>query len=172
EIEFNQMSGRAGRDGRPAVVHLLYGRADSQANEAQVCGITPNREALVEVYKYLRAEQAKHGDEMFTLNLDDFEQDAAAGGRHGISAAAVKCGIAVFRELGLIEARRGCFCGDRMWAVYVKQRPEKVDLVESVRFREGLGEIAEFRSFSDWAFSARAEELLDRITHPIIPSQW
>lgn len=172
EIEFNQMSGRAGRDGRPAVVHLLYGRADSQANEAQVCGITPNREALVEVYKYLRAEQAKHGDEMFTLNLDDFEQDAASGGRHGISAAAVKCGIAVFRELGFIEARRGCFCGDRMWAVYVKQRPEKVDLVESVRFREGLGEIAEFRSFSDWAFSARAEELLDRITHPIIPSQW
>ena len=171
EIEFNQMSGRAGRDGRPAVVHLLYGHADVHANKALVCGATPNRDALVNVYKYLRSEQAKHGDELFTINLDDFDS-ASEKNPWGLSAAAVKCGIAVFRELGFIEARRGCFCGERMWAVRVNKSPEKVDLVESVRFREGLGEIAEFTSFSDWAFESTPQELLDRIIHPIIPSQW
>ncbi len=171
EIEFNQMSGRAGRDGSPAVIHLLYGHGDSQANHAVVSGITPRREVLVDVYKYLRTEQAKQGEKPFTLNLDDF---ASLEGKAspGFSAASVKCAIEVFRELGFIEARRGCFCGDRIWAVRVNRRPEKVDLVESVRFREGLGEIDEFASFSEWAFSAPADELLGRITHPIVPGQW
>ena len=33
DVEFNQMSGRAGRDGKPAWVHLLYGRGDASINE-------------------------------------------------------------------------------------------------------------------------------------------
>lgn len=225
EIEFNQMSGRAGRDGDPAVIHVLYGNADAQANRAVVCGATPDRSALVDVYKYLRSEQAKYGDKPFMVNLDDFAPGAgesgtsatgAAGGAGGasdgapaaggasahggqpsayetnparaqavaeaaaqaasaaaskLSAAAVKCGIAVFRELGFIEARPGCFCGERIWAIRVKRRPEKVDLMESARFREGLGEIEESRAFSKWALSATAEELLAHIVYPIIPKQ-
>ena len=236
EIEFNQMSGRAGRDGDPAIIHLLYGNADAQTNKAVVCGETPDRAALVDVYKYLRSEQVKHGEEPFMVNLDDFASasgeapvrpadDGVAAGGAGVaagvrsvaggagavsaaggvscgcassaqvaaeraraqaaaaaqvqaasaaasklSAAAVKCGIAVFRELGFIEARPGCFCGERIWAIRVKHRPEKVDLMESVRFREGLGEIEESRSFGDWALSASADELLAHIVYPIIPN--
>ena len=236
EIEFNQMSGRAGRDGDPAIIHLLYGNADAQTNKAVVCGETPDRAALVDVYKYLRSEQVKHGEEPFMVNLDDFasasgeapvrpaDDGVAAGGAAAgvrsvaggasaggvsaaggvscgcassaqvaaeraraqaaaaaqvqaasaaaskLSAAAVKCGIAVFRELGFIEARPGCFCGERIWAIRVKHRPEKVDLMESVRFREGLGEIEESRSFGDWALSASADELLAHIVYPIIPN--
>ena len=96
---------------------------------------------------------------------------AASAAASKLSAAAVKCGIAVFRELGFIEARPGCFCGERIWAIRVKRRPEKVDLMESVRFREGLGEIEESRAFSKWALSATAEELLAHIVYPIIPKQ-
>ena len=33
EIEFNQMSGRAGRDGKPAGIHLLFNRGDCSLNE-------------------------------------------------------------------------------------------------------------------------------------------
>ena len=214
------MSGRAGRDGDPAVIHLLYGNADAQTNKAVVCGETPDRAALVDVYKYLRSEQVKHGEKPFMVNLDDFasasgeaparpaDDGAAAGAASAaggvscgcassaqvaaeraraqaaaaaqvqaasaaaskLSAAAVKCGIAVFRELGFIEARPGCFCGERIWAIRVKYRPEKVDLMESVRFREGLGEIEESRSFGDWALSASADELLAHIVYPIIPN--
>ena len=197
---------------------------------------TPDRAALVDVYKYLRSEQVKHGEEPFMVNLDDFasasgeapvrpaDDGVAAGGAAAgvrsvaggasaggvsaaggvscgcassaqvaaeraraqaaaaaqvqaasaaaskLSAAAVKCGIAVFRELGFIEARPGCFCGERIWAIRVKHRPEKVDLMESVRFREGLGEIEESRSFGDWALSASADELLAHIVYPIIPN--
>ena len=96
---------------------------------------------------------------------------ATAGAAAHLPAAAVKCGITVFRELGFIEARPGCFCGERIWAIRVKQSPEKVDLMESVRFREGLGEIEESRSFSTWALSASADELLNRMVYPIIPAQ-
>lgn len=198
EIEFNQMSGRAGRDGKEATVHLLYGHSDAQSNKTIVCGETPDRSLLVNVYKYLRFEQEKHGEEPFIVNLDDFaanagkeegvhgrarklrsrahqhfqeKSKATAGAAAHLPAAAVKCGITVFRELGFIEARPGCFCGERIWAIRVKQSPEKVDLMESVRFREGLGEIEESRSFSAWALSASADELLNRIVYPIIPAQ-
>ena len=34
EIEFNQMSGRAGRDGDRSEVHLLYARKDADVNES------------------------------------------------------------------------------------------------------------------------------------------
>ncbi|MDR1712936.1 MAG: single-stranded-DNA-specific exonuclease RecJ [Coriobacteriales bacterium] len=34
EIEFNQLAGRAGRNGQPAQIVLLYGEADAQINEA------------------------------------------------------------------------------------------------------------------------------------------
>ena len=217
EIEFNQMSGRAGRDGEVATIHLLYGKTDEQINRAVVCGATPDRSALVDVYKYLRSEQAKHGEDPFTVNLDDFVGGAsggvsASGGAAGagdggagvsntgaagagaggagaagagaaaaasaasaaaskLSAAAVKCGITVFRELGFIEARPGCFCGERIWAIRVKRSPEKVELMESVRFREGLGEIDESRTFAKWALYASADELLNHIVYPLIPEQ-
>ena len=38
EVEFNQMSGRAGRDGKSATVHLLYGRGDVALNETHFGG--------------------------------------------------------------------------------------------------------------------------------------
>lgn len=41
DVEFNQMSGRAGRDGKPAWVHLLYGRGDASINERILADATP-----------------------------------------------------------------------------------------------------------------------------------
>ena len=41
EIEFNQMSGRAGRDGQPAGIHLLFNRGDCSRNERILRDMTP-----------------------------------------------------------------------------------------------------------------------------------
>ncbi len=46
-IEFNQMSGRAGRDGQPAVIHLLYSSRDARINERLLDCYAPERDELV-----------------------------------------------------------------------------------------------------------------------------
>ena len=43
-IEFNQMSGRAGRDGQPAVIHLLYSSRDARINERLLDCYAPERD--------------------------------------------------------------------------------------------------------------------------------
>ncbi|MFR7652039.1 MAG: helicase-related protein, partial [Eggerthella lenta] len=44
EIEFNQMSGRAGRDGKPAGIHLLFNRGDCSLNERILRDMTPDHD--------------------------------------------------------------------------------------------------------------------------------
>ncbi len=167
EVEFNQMSGRAGRDGEEATVHVLFENVDAKTNKALVCDATPNRAQLVDVYQFLRSEQSACGPEAFVVNLDDLP---LAAREKGISPAAMKCGIEVFRELGFIDARPGCFCGKRVWAIRVKTNPEKVDLAQSVRYCEGLGDIEQTRLFGKWVLGASARELLQHVVYPIIPS--
>ena len=57
EVEFNQMSGRAGRDGKPATVHLLYGRGDVALNERILADATPDHDVMAQVYRRLRTLQ-------------------------------------------------------------------------------------------------------------------
>lgn len=53
--EFNQMSGRAGRDGKPASIHLVFGDRDARINERLLAAGMPQRDLLVELYKTLKA---------------------------------------------------------------------------------------------------------------------
>lgn len=46
-IEFNQMSGRAGRDGAAARIHLLYSARDARINEHLLDALAPTRDELV-----------------------------------------------------------------------------------------------------------------------------
>lgn len=52
--EFNQMSGRAGRDGKPASIHLVFGDRDARINERLLEAGMPQRDLLVELYKTLK----------------------------------------------------------------------------------------------------------------------
>lgn len=51
EVEFNQMCGRCGRDNLPALVHLLYNRADATINTQILAMTNPNRDELGRIYK-------------------------------------------------------------------------------------------------------------------------
>lgn len=53
-IEFNQMSGRAGRDGQPAMIHLLYSSRDARINERLLDCYAPERDELVTLYRALQ----------------------------------------------------------------------------------------------------------------------
>jgi single-stranded-DNA-specific exonuclease len=54
DVAFNQMSGRGGRNGQPATVHLLWSDADLELNRRILANLAPSRSQLVTLYRALR----------------------------------------------------------------------------------------------------------------------
>ena len=170
EIEFNQMSGRAGRDGREAWVHVLFGRADCALDEGILRDATPDHDSMAQVYRRLRAVQRQTGEGFFTMSNADLAALSSTDA-FPISPASAKCGVAVFRELGLVETRTAFGPEGPSRSIRVLQTASKVELTDSVRYREGLDEQAAFRAFCDWVLRCDAESLRGQVTHPILPSE-
>ena len=168
EIEFNQMSGRAGRDGKPATIHLLYGRKDAHINRAILSDMTPDHDVMAQIYRRLRAVGRMSGKTFFSMG--NTELAALSSSRTcTVSPASVACGIAVFRELGLVETRIEQTNDVRTCAIHVNTTESKVELVDSVRYREGLSERETFNAFHESALRMSAQSLQWRISHPIVP---
>lgn len=55
-VEFNQMSGRCGRDGKDAIIHLLYNSADAAINEKILNAGNPNRNSCAKAYKWIQSQ--------------------------------------------------------------------------------------------------------------------
>ena len=170
EVEFNQMCGRAGRDGAEATIHLLFGRSDRQVNEGILRNLTPGRDVMAQVYRTLRARQRAAGVTPFEATIASIAAEASAiPGSLQVSPQAVQCGIAVFRELGLLQAGTGDVSGEASRYVYVPDTSSKVELSDSVRYREGLEELGVFERFSDWVLNASPEALRRVVIRPILP---
>ena len=86
------------------------------------------------------------------------------------TAAAVACAISVFRELGLVETHTTFSSDAALRAVRVVPTQDKVELENSVRYREGLNDQAIFAQFSTWALDQPVEVLQERIARPILPA--
>ena len=171
EIEFNQMSGRAGRDGLPATVHLLYGRSDIALNERILSEFTPDHDVMAQMYRKLRAMQRQCPGEFFPLDGIELAQ-LASNELCSVAPSAAACGLAVFRELGLIETRVSYSAGRTTHWVRVNEQASRVELSDSVRYREGLDERDVFNAFRDWAMRCDPQGLIVRVSHPIVPSNW
>lgn len=165
EVEFNQMCGRSGRDGAPARVHLLFGSGDARVNEMVLSSAAPSREDMVALYRLLKAEQDANGPGFEITNAE--LAGRLGSGRGGLNERGVSSAIGVFRELGLVEGE-GHGPYRRLTVPAAPDR--KLDLAESVRYAEGLEEIAEFDEFRRWVLEASADELLVRFNRPILPS--
>lgn len=168
EIEFNQMAGRAGRDGKPAVVHLLYGRADAGINDRILHDMTPDHDVMAQVYRRLRQMQRDCGNDFFTLGNADLAA-LASNELRTVSPTSAACGVAVFRELGLIETHVAYTSGEVLRSIRVNTSASKVELTDSVRYREGLGERDVFAAFRDWAMGSDSQTLHVRVSRPIVP---
>ena len=171
EIEFNQRSGRAGRDGKPAVIHLLYGRGDAAINEQILRDTTPDHDCLAQVYRELRRMQKESAEEYFTASNADLAAVASANQHGAVSPASAACGVTVFRELGLVETHTAFVSGESMRSIHVRATDSKVELTDSVRYREGLGEREIFQSFKEWAIKSQREKLHTRVSGPILPDR-
>ena len=169
DIEFNQMSGRAGRDRRDATIHLLFGYADARINENILESVAPSRDALVVLYRVLRelAQQAaEQGNQGFSCtNRELAERAMRLDRRVKLDESSVSCGISVFRELGFIETSGASVAR----YITLVPNPGHMELEQSVRYREGLEELEIFKSFKGWVLKADAQQLLERFNRPILP---
>ena len=169
-IEFNQMSGRAGRDGQAASIHLLYSHRDARINERLLDAAAPERDALVTLYRALQTMWRRHrgetGDVAFSATDGDIAQMClAVDARTPVEERAVPSGLAIFEELGFAHVE-----GDeRTRRIEMVEHPGHVDLDRSIRYLEGLHARMEFSAFKDWALTASARDMLARINRPITP---
>ena len=170
-IEFNQMSGRAGRDGDDACVHLMFGERDAKINERIIAGSAPSRDELVALYRTLKAIERNNametGEGSFCLtNAAIALRARSIDARVKLDEHAVSCGVSIFRELGFLTTS-GYGTARRISMV---QSPSRMDLEKSTRYLEGLRQRDAFADFREWALGADAGEMLARINRPITPS--
>jgi len=158
--EFNQQAGRAGRDGAPATVHLLYGESDRRINEFLIDLDAPALPVLRAIYRGLRGI-AKTGplrggnaELASTLDLDKV--------RDRTIAAALR----IFADSNLVEV------GEDDDGRYVRFLPVegKVDMERNERFAEGEATRDAFKQFCELALGSSAASLEMIVNRPIYPS--
>jgi single-stranded-DNA-specific exonuclease len=158
--EFNQQAGRAGRDGEPARIHLLYGDRDRSINEYLIDVDAPPLARLREIYRALKSISHKglvHGD------------DRTIAGRLQIDRIAdrsVSAALRIFCDSSLIEI------GEDDEGRYVRLLPVagKVELERNERYAEGEATREAFALFCELALKAPASTLERIINRPIYPS--
>lgn len=176
-VEFNQMSGRAGRDGKPARIHLLYSRRDARINERLLDAAAPERAELVTLYRALQtmwrgARADGVVEPLAASDVDIAQMCLAVDARTPVDERAVPSGLAIFEELGFARVGRRPVqdgCDQTPWSITMEERPGHVDLTRSIRYLEGIHARREFDSFKDWALNASASDMLARVNRPITP---
>ncbi|MDO5329617.1 MAG: single-stranded-DNA-specific exonuclease RecJ [Coriobacteriia bacterium] len=143
-VEFNQMSGRCGRDGADSIVHLIYNSGDAAINEKILSGTNPGRDDLAKAYTWIRNQ----GESAVV----DFENPA----------------FDIFSELGLIDVDKD-FDGDKPKLTIKLKDNGRVELENSSRYCEGQNEITAFSQYKKIAMDMNAEELTELLRHPIKP---
>lgn len=164
-VEFNQMSGRGGRDGAAATVHLLFGNRDARINEMILSSSAPSREDMVAIYRALKATQEEEGPGFEITNADIAERALRVDRKFSLDERGVSSALGIFRELRLVTGE-GHGAYRRLTLV---PDAERVDLESSIRYLEGLDEIAQFAEFKEWVLESEALVLLERFNRPILP---
>ena len=196
-VEFNQMSGRAGRDGKPANIHLLFNEEDASINRFILLPLAPPRLTLAALYQVLRRLAAGEGNgfkvtnrDLAELGNDHLRTSGAFDSRAILKQSPSKTSntsnpqdpqaseeVQPLREetvsqgLGIFRELGLVTTAGHSSArtITLIESAAKVDLQSSIRYLEGQDEQADFEDFRTWALSATAEELRNRFTRPILP---
>jgi single-stranded-DNA-specific exonuclease len=168
EVEFNQLCGRAGRDGDPSWVHLLFGEKDARLNRLILASAAPQRDDLAALYLVLRDVSRENGGWVEVTNAELAERVRARRPKSTLNDQGVSTGIGVFRELGLLDSEGS---GAYRRLTLLPAPAERLDLASSVRYAEGLDEIESFEAFRERALRASADELLHAFNRPILPTR-
>ncbi len=157
--QFNQQAGRAGRDGMPAAIHLLFGDADKALNEFLLEADAPKLGTLRDIYRTLKG--FGH-DGIVRVDNDTL---AAAVDLRTVKAETIAAALRIFADAGLVEAgidEEGRFL--RMLEV-----PGKIDLTQNARFAEGEASRESFERFCSLVLTESPTTLERIINRPIYP---
>ena len=143
----------------------------SHVGEDILANMTPDHDVMAQVYRCLRTMGREQADGMFMIDPSTLASVASTALR-GVSPGAAACGLAVFHELGLIETEAVREGARQCFRVRVREDAAKVELTDSVRYREGLDERDGFAAFCRWAFASDAGVLHGRVIRPIMPQLW
>lgn len=162
-LAYNQMSGRCGRDGKPAYIHLIFDSSDIGVNQRILKRMCPSRDELVFLYKMCRALNDRTdgpvcGDDL--LAACNATSEGAT-----MTMSSVVSGMGVFAELGIAEVTGSEL--DRRYSIKVGS--QKVDIDSSVRYQEARKQLQTFDDFADWLLNADAETLLSGVNKPLLP---
>ncbi|MBV8344639.1 MAG: DEAD/DEAH box helicase [Candidatus Eremiobacteraeota bacterium] len=156
--EFNQQAGRAGRDGAPARIHLLYGEQDRALNDYLIDIDAPPLARLREIYRGLRRQTLVRGDNAQLASILDLER---------VADRTIGAALRIFADSQLIEV------GEDDEGRFVRFLPVtgKVQMERNERYAEGEATREAFAQFSDLALNAPATTLERIINRPIYPSR-
>jgi single-stranded-DNA-specific exonuclease len=167
-VAFNQMSGRAGRNGQPATIHLLFTEQDAQLNRQLLAPLAPTRDELATLYRVLR-QQSEHGKgAVFAASFEPLAQACLARDpRCRLGEEGIANGLAIFEELGLLAVED---VGIEQRITLISDAP-KVELCASSRYLEGTEALALFERFRAWVLTAPSEVLRAQLISPLAPSE-
>jgi single-stranded-DNA-specific exonuclease len=158
--EFNQQAGRAGRDGAPASIHLLYGQRDRSLNEFLIDRDAPPLAVLRELYRGIkglaRDGVVRSGDAEIAAVLDlDRVRDRTVG-----------AALRIFCDSELVEV------GEDDEGRFVRFLPVsgRVEMERNERYAEGEATREAFAQFAQVALKSAAETLERIINRPIYPA--
>jgi single-stranded-DNA-specific exonuclease len=158
--EFNQQAGRAGRDGAPARIHLLYGPHDRALNEYLIDLDAPPLGTLREIYRGLRG-LAREGvvrggnTEIAGILQIDKVQDRTIG-----------AALRIFADSGLVDSGED----DEGRFVRMLTVSGRIEMERNERYAEGEATRDAFSRFCELAQNAPAQTLERIINRPIYPS--
>jgi single-stranded-DNA-specific exonuclease len=159
--QFNQQSGRAGRDGARADIHLLFGEKDRAINEFLIEKDAPTLHALRTLYRGIKG-LARDG-----VVRQNFTEIARTLGNDKTDDRTVSRALRIFEDERLVEI------GTDDDGRYVRFLPVagKVDMSQNERFAEGEAERESFKQFCELVLTAKPDALERIINRPIYPQR-
>ena len=158
--EFNQQSGRAGRDGADAQIHLLFGQKDRRINDFIIERSAPTLYTLRSIYRELKRLASESIVRMTYVDIaDTLAMDK-------VDAGTVSAAVRIFEDAGLVELS----VDDDGRLIAFRDVGTKIDLTKNSRFAEGEAERENFARFCDVIIGASPEVLENVINRPIYPS--
>jgi single-stranded-DNA-specific exonuclease len=164
--EFNQQAGRAGRDGGPAQIHLLYGRQDRTLNEYLIDLDAPPLARLREIYRGLRGLARPSTGSGQALVRGENSAIAGILEIDRVQDRTIAAALRIFSDSKLVEVGED---DDGRFVRFLAVRG-RIEMDRNERYAEGEATREAFAQFCELALHAPAETLERVINRPIYPT--